>query len=325
MNGHVTRPLLADWLSSDRPPLQTGLYLSQRRYFVHELPYTVVSIVVQSLWILSLWLLLKAYGIRRRAAGLILLVCVLNGFVFLNNFYTWPKLLAASYVLGFAALLLPSQFYLLCRNRWPFAALAGAMFALGMLSHGGSMFGIAGVVLACVFLRRTVDFKLFSVVLGSTVLLYLPWTLYQRFYEPPGDRLLKYHLAGVEEINPHSFGQVAAEAYGKLTVHDWISGRFDNLLTIVDHQGDYWRALAALVAGFVQSGDHARSAVATNASVLRGINFFYLFPSMGPLLFALVALVFGLTRRIKSPEWRAAMGLWLVRCRNDRDLVFPDV
>src|SRR4051812_15730274 len=49
-NGHVKRPLLADWLSSDRPPLQTGIYLSQRRYFVHELPYTVVSIVIQSFW-----------------------------------------------------------------------------------------------------------------------------------------------------------------------------------------------------------------------------------------------------------------------------------
>jgi hypothetical protein len=311
VNGHVRRPLLADWLSSDRPPLQTGIYLSQRRYFVHELPYVVVSIVIQSFWILSLWLFSTAFRISPRALSLILLVCVLDGFIFLNNFYTWPKLIAASYVVGFAALLLPEEFYVLARRRWPVAALAGLMFALGMLSHGGSMFGIAGVVLACLLMRRSLDFKPFSLILASAFLLYLPWTLYQKFYEPPGDRLLKYHLAGVEQIDKRSFGQVTAEAYGKLTLHDWATGRIDNLLTIVDYQSEYWRRMSAFIAGLAHSGSRGKGTIAKIAEELRGMNFFFLFPSIGPLLSAMFALAIGSVRRINNTEWKTALSLWL--------------
>ena len=311
VNGHVKRPLLADWLSSDRPPLQTGLYLSQRRFFVHELPYTVVSVVVQSLWILSLWLLLRAFRVDPRAAGLILLVCLFNGFVFLNNFYTWPKLLAATYVIGFSTVLLSPDVLAIARRRWPLAAVAGAMLSLAMLSHGGSMFGIAGTAFAYLLLRRSLDVKLFSIVLGSALVLYLPWMLYQKLYEPPGDRLLKYHLAGVEPLDPRSFGQVVAEAYGKLTFRDWASGRFENLTTIIDHQIEYWHDVGALLVEMAQTGPRANSAVARNALDLRAMNFFYLFPCMGPLLLAAVALVVGLWRRTGTKEWSAAVALWL--------------
>lgn len=312
VNGHVKRPLLADWLSSDRPPLQTGLYLSQRRYFVHELPYTVMSVVAQSLWVLALWLFLKAFSIRRHAISLILLVCVSNGFIFLNTFYTWPKLVAASFVLGFAALLISPELSALARKRWPVAALAGAMLSLGMLSHGGSMFAIAGVVLGYVLLKRSLDLKLFSFLLASAFLLYLPWMLYQKLYEPPGDRLLKYHLAGVEDLDARTFGQVAAEAYGKLTVRDWAAARIDNLMTIVDHQGEYWRDVWALFPGLFHPRSRGGSAVGKIAAELRVMNFFYLFPCMGPLLFGLLVLGVGWLRKVDNFEWKVALRLWLV-------------
>lgn len=311
VNGHVRRPLLADWLSSDRPPLQTGIYLAQRRYFVHELPYTVVSIIVQSFWILSLWLFLKAFRISRGALSLILVVALLNGFIFLNTFYTWPKLIAAAYVLGFAALLLPREFYVLSRDRWPVAALAGAMLCLAMLSHGGSAFGIAGVIITYFVLRRSLDFKLISAMVSCAFLLYLPWMLYQKLSDPPGDRLLKYHLAGVEPIDPRGFGQVALEAYGKLTLRDWTNARIDNLLTVVDHQREYWGDTLALISGLLQSGSHWNATVAKDAAELRAMNFFYLFPCMGPLLSGLVALVAGAVRRANNTEWRTALKLWL--------------
>ncbi len=312
VNGHVKRPLLANWLSSDRPPLQTGMYLSQRRYLVRELPYTVMSVVAQSLWILSLWLLLRAFRIRRHAISLILLVCLCNGFIFLNTFYTWPKLLAASYVLGFAALLLSPEFSSAARGRWPVGVLAGALLAFAMLSHGGSMFAIAAILVARLLLRRSLDVKLFSFLLGSAFLLYLPWMLYQKFYEPPGDRLLKYHLAGVEEPDPRTFGQVAAAEYGKLTVRDWATNRFENLMAIVDHQGEYWRDVGALLSGLAHPGSRSGPGIAKLAAEMRAMNFFYLSPCMGPLLSGLVALGIGSLRRIGSVEWKTALRLWLV-------------
>ena len=311
VNGHVNRPLLADWLSSDRPPLQTGLYLSQRRFFVHELPYTVVSVVVQSLWITSLFLLLRAFRIDPRAVGLILIVCLLNGFVFLNNFYTWPKLLAATYVLGFTTVLLSPDILAMARRRWPVAALGGAMLSLGMLSHGGSMFAIAGAAFAYLLLRRSLDLKLWSIILASAFLLYLPWMLYQKLYEPPGDRLLKYHLAGVEPLDARSFGQVVAQAYRTLTLRDWATGRIENLNTIVDHQLEYWGDVGALLFEMAHTGSRANPAVARNALELRAMNFFYLFPCMGPLLLAAVSFAVGLWRRIATDEWRAALAFWL--------------
>ncbi len=311
VNGHVKRPLLADWLSSDRPPLQTGLYLTQRRFFVHELPYTVVSVVVQSLWILSLCLLLRAFRVDRWAAGLILAVCLFHGFVFLNDFYTWPKLLAATYLVGFATVLLSPDALAIARRRWPVGALTGAMLSLSMLSHGGSMFAIAGAVLAYLVLRRALDLKFFAIILFSAFALYLPWMLYQKFYEPPGDRLLKYHLAGVEPIDSRSFGQVVTNAYGKLTFRDWASGRIENLTTVVDHQFEYWHKVGALVWEMAYGDSGANVAIARNALELRAMDFFYLFPCMGPLLLAAPALVIGFWKRAATEEWRAALALWL--------------
>ena len=210
---------------SDRPPLQTGLYLSQRRFFVHELPYTVVSVVVQSLWITSLFLLLRAFRIDPRAVGLILIVCLLNGFVFLNNFIPGRNCSR----LHMSLVSRRSSFHRTSSRLpavdGPLLPLAEQCSSLGMLSHGGSMFAIAGAAFAYLLLRRSLDLKLWSIILASAFLLYLPWMFYQKLYEPPGDRLLKYHLAGVEPLDARSFGQVVAQAYGTLTLRDWATGR----------------------------------------------------------------------------------------------------
>ena len=44
------------------------------------------------------------------------------------------------------------------------------------------------------------------------LVLYAPWLAYQRLYDPPGDRLLKWHLAGVTEVEV----TMTAETRGEL-------------------------------------------------------------------------------------------------------------
>jgi hypothetical protein len=185
------------------------------------------------------------------------------------------------------------------------------MLSLAMLSHGGSIFGIAGAVFAYLMLRRAIDLKLFAIILCSAFVLYLPWMLYQKLYEPPGDRLLKYHLAGVEPLDPRSFGQVAAGEYSKLSFREWASSRIENLATVVDHQFEYWHELGALVWEMADGGSRANPAIARNALDLRAMNFFYLFPCMGPLLLAAFGLAIGFWRKTGAKEWPAAIALWL--------------
>ena len=42
---------------------------------------------------------------------------------------------------------------------------------------------------------------------------YLPWLLYQKYYEPPGNRLLKMHLAGAPGVDSRGFIQALLVAY----------------------------------------------------------------------------------------------------------------
>jgi hypothetical protein len=208
-------------------------------------------------------------------------------------------------------LLIPRTLEGVSNRHWSIGALAGVLLSLAMLSHGGSMFGVAGAVGAYLLLRRALEVKFFGCMLASAIVLYLPWMLYQKFYEPPGDRLLKYHLAGAEDLDSRTFGQAVADAYGKLTFRAWATDRIDNLLTVVDHQADYWRDTLALLSPNGREPSNWRSEVATKAEELRAMNFFYLFPCMGPLLAAFVALGVGWLRRVTGAEWQAALRLWL--------------
>jgi hypothetical protein len=48
----------------------------------------------------------------------------------------------------------------------------------------------------------------------TALLLLLPWALYQAFYDPPGNRLIKMHLAGVERADDErSSLQAIRDAY----------------------------------------------------------------------------------------------------------------
>ncbi|MGB1026604.1 MAG: hypothetical protein ACPGYL_08620, partial [Rhodospirillaceae bacterium] len=47
----------------------------------------------------------------------------------------------------------------------------------------------------------------------SFVVVSLPWSAYKAFIQPPGDRLLKWHLLGQIEVTPLSFADLAAQTY----------------------------------------------------------------------------------------------------------------
>lgn len=315
--GHVPKPLIADWESSDRPPLQTGLILSEfaylrseQNYPRSELNYTVVAVLLQSLWVIGLWTLLMAFDLDRRAVALTFSVCVFSGFVFLNSIYVWPKLLAAAYTLGVVAILMGGRFGVPRLESTVLAVLAGALAAFGLLAHGGSMFALLGVGFTMLILRIRVSLRSLAISALTLGAFYLPWILYQKVYDPPGDRLLKYHLAGVESITHRAFLPVLAAAYKSLSVEQILHNKLANMMTVGGHGLEYWSQMLTLI-GLLSGANHNSTVVAATASGLRAQDFFYLVPNLGLLVLGIPAFVFGLRRRSRSAEYRLAISMWL--------------
>ena len=91
-----------DWLSSDRPPLQSGIYLLQRPLKLlgpAGLNYQLLGTALQCTWILGIWTLLTSLQVPHQRIYQVIGLLVFSGFVSFNSVYVWPKLLAATFLL----------------------------------------------------------------------------------------------------------------------------------------------------------------------------------------------------------------------------------
>lgn len=232
-------PIIIGWLSSDRPPLQTGINLLFYPLMKSGMAYQVISSYLQAMVILPLLVLLKNLDIRQSVFWP-LLALLMTGFMAGNTLYVWPKLISATFLLVTYLLLLQSKGLELSQKQK--VVFSGGSGAFAMLSHGGAIFALLPIYLLCL----GKGFKyLKQVVIPSGLLLvvsYLPWIFYQRVLDPPGDRLIKWHLAGHPAITEKSFLLVLSEAYAQLTPAEWWANRVANVEVIFDRawQIVYW-------------------------------------------------------------------------------------
>lgn len=273
--GHsVPVPPVGDWLSSDRPPLQSAIMLSQ--VLVHKdgaaalLDYQVLATLLQSMWVLGLWALIVALVVRRATLALCIASAASCGVIMLNTFFVWPKLLAAAFALAAAALILPRD----PRHTTLRLTGAAALASLGYLSHGGTMFVL--VPLAVLGLVRALQGRRWWASLtcaaAAALALVLPWVWYQRVVAPPGDRLLKYMLANVIPVDPRSPVAAIADQY---RAAGW--------------SGTAWNKLQNLEQVFINPlgptlsdrTAHGVSYFQALVSVIREQNFFSLVPAAG--------------------------------------------
>jgi hypothetical protein len=228
--GIPLRPHLLDiWKSSDRPPLQAGITLAQYplwTVFTRETHYYLLGIFLQSLWAATLWMFLIFAGLPRRVVVIVLALCIPSGFFFTHSFYVWPKLLAANFLLiglTFSTFNRPDY-------RWSTfdTLLSGAAIAMSILSHTGVLLAVPGLV--WVFYRKCAlpARRIAAWCAAAVWMLWLPWLIYQKYYDPPGNLLMKAHLAGSEN-QERAFGQLLVDAYTRLTAQEWVSGRLANL------------------------------------------------------------------------------------------------
>jgi hypothetical protein len=308
--GQVPRPLISNWLASDRPPLQSGIFLIERplvgRYDV--LAYQVLSVFLQTLWILGLWAWLAAAGVRRRAALLVLAGTVCWGFTLVNQFYVWPKLFPAAYLLAICALVLTPRFAAL-RDSAAAGAAVGLAAALSLLAHGGAIFGLAGIGLALLLTGKYPGRRFVTAAVAAALCATLPWVGFQKLADPPGDGLIKLHLAGVEPDDPRSAPAAIRDAYAALSAQAIVANKLANLRMILGDVPGYvygLRGLSERLAAFDVRG--ARPP----AENLRGISFLSLAPALGVLTLGIPCLGWILLRRgRRTAEGSAAARAWL--------------
>jgi hypothetical protein len=218
-DGNPTRVLGGDWLTSDRPPLQSGVALlswpllgSCRIEFA--MTCATAGIWFQALWFPAVWALLRALGLRARAALGVTAALSATGFLVCNTVYTWPKLGAAAFVvLAFLRWFGPGTDATRTRS----LALGGACAACGWLAHGGVMFSLLALApFALVDAMRRRAWRGWLGAAGVFLVLAAPWLLYQKFYAPPGNRLVKWHIAGVIAPDARSVTQALRDHYHEI-------------------------------------------------------------------------------------------------------------
>ncbi|MDX6590151.1 MAG: hypothetical protein QOI84_1425 [Solirubrobacterales bacterium] len=304
-NGHHGVPPIfpGEWLVSDRPPLQIGYALSQRPFAwdARGLSYQVLGVVLQQLWIVGLWALLLAARVGRVTRGLAMVAVLVSDLAIVSGFFVWPKLLPAAMLLAATGLVMTPLWDEVRTRLWG-AALDAALCGLAMLGHGSSAFGIIPLVLLAAY-RGLPSWRWIGVGLAVGIVLLGSWAAFQKYADPPGNRVTKWTLAGVVEIDGRGTLESIRDAYAEAGVGGTLHNKAENFVTMVGGAPAVVGVEAALDTG--KLGEIAHS--------LRVVAFYYLVPSMGFLLLAPVAMAIGWRRRRRRPaEWSFAIACFAV-------------
>jgi hypothetical protein len=307
--GHSGHPLFPpDWLASDRPPLQVGYLLGQKPFEIidDEANYQVASVVLQQLWIVGLWALLLAARVRKVTRGLVMATVLVSDLALLNGFFVWPKLLPAAMLLAAAALTVTPLWKELRGSSWA-AVLIGALLGVALMGHGSSVFGVIPLAIVAAW-RGMPSWRWLGIAALVGIVVVAPWSAYQKWGEPPGNRLLKWSLAGVPEIDDRGTVETIVDSYREVGVGGAIHNKGENFVTMVGG-GPAWEAVQ-------RADDDLRSGDLEGAvREVRLIFFFNLFPSLGLLLIAPFAML-AARRRLRGPpqeqDWSFALTCFAV-------------
>ncbi|HEX7278626.1 MAG TPA: hypothetical protein VF255_03280 [Solirubrobacterales bacterium] len=297
-HGHSGRPpeFPGEWFFSDRPPLQVGYGLWQHPFGwdAKGLSYQVMGVVLQQLWIVGLWALMLAAGLGRLTRGLTAIAILLSSLAIVNGFFVWPKLLPAAMLLGAAALVMTPLWERVRHSLWA-AALVAALCGAAMLGHGSSVFGVIPLAAVAAY-RGLPSWRWLGVAALVGIAFMAPWSAFQKYEDPPGNRLAKWTLAGEPAIDDRGTLETIVDAYRAEGLGGALHNKGQNFATISGGTMAPKAIEAALDTGNLTEITRA----------FRAVFFYYLLPSMGLLLLAPFAMA--LRRRNRgSPEFRFAL------------------
>lgn len=315
----IPHPLYGVWDSSDRPPLQTGIYLSQEALLpgsdAQAVHYEVVGILLQGLWIFGIWGLLAAVRARARLVALVATAILFSGFTVVNTFYTWPKLFAGASLALLAAVLLTPSFMRLRRSGVA-GATAGGLAGGALLGHEGSGLALLAFIIVMAIQRRVPSRRFVLSAVAVLVLTQGSWMVYQKAIDPPGDQLARLQIAGQSHFwdDGRPLQTVIVAAYENTPFGTIVSDKVSNLATPFEDTATYVVQTGRLIASYFMTGKEASSTRSDAARHLIRINFYYLVPSVGFLTLGFFAWIVGAVRdrRLRpTPVVRLAGTIWL--------------
>jgi hypothetical protein len=287
----------ADWHSSDRPPLQSGWQLlswpvTAALQLDPSNASALAGVWLQSLWVFGVYGLLRTLGLSLRRAGAWLAVLAITGFFLENTVYTWPKLSAGAFACGtFALWLAPAP----GGRRRAEIACGAALAGLAWLSHGGVAFSFLVLAPWVAWQALRGDWR--GWVAGGAIFaaFALPWLAYQKFYDPPGNRLFKWHLGGQIPIDNRGVAQTIRDGYRRLSWREIVAVRQTNFQFQIAGNWQWWRDFSP-----------------ATARDRRNNEFFAIGRSLTWWLLGLAAWPLVLLRRRARLPWRfpAALAAW---------------
>ena len=288
-SGAIPTPMIGDWLSSDRPPLQTGLYLLFGLPIGYdELTYQISSISVELLCLVGVWVLTRSLNVSAGYAILAIVITFFTPLVIVHGSYVWPKLISAGLMCITAACYF-TPLYDRTRGSWLLGGSAGLSSAFAMLGHGASSFVLIAMALTALVLHRFArpNYLLTGVIAFG--LMYTPWVAYQKYYDPPGNRLTKWHLLGAVDVDSRSLGDTAKDQLKSTSIWTWVDGRLRNFdqLDVGTFQALHKTGLAAKTL-FIEDGEAASKILADVRisqffSMVSGLGLIGLFTYLAPL------------------------------------------
>jgi hypothetical protein len=302
------------WLFSDRPPLQVGYVLTQRIFGwdATGTHYMALGVGLQQFWVIGMWALLSAARVSVRTRSVAIVAALLSDVAIVNGFFVWPKLLAASFVLAALALVVaPGESPL---RRQPLTiVLLGVLTGLCFLSHGTGVFGL--IALAAVVLWRGLpSWRWLCAGAAAVLVLVVPWMAFQHFEDPPGNRLLKWSLAGVVEIDDRGTVETVVDEYRRVGFGGAAENKLKNFLTMVGgsaydrppQEGEPFGNVVTELGDTASALAEGKFALAI--SKVREIRYWHLLWTLGLLMLALPLIAVGRMRAHwrDDADWRFA-------------------
>jgi hypothetical protein len=244
LHGEDARHLLFGWwLSSDRPPLQTGCdlllaYPVASTGVSFETASQAAGIWMQLLWVCAAWGWLRIAGFSPRGAAWVIAVLAPTGFFILNTVFVWPKLLSAALMVGaFSIWLTPPPGPSGGRGR---SAAWGALAGLSYLAYSGAAFSLLAWAPLAALRARSRRLAAWVPAAAAFAALVLPWMAYQHFYNPPGNTLVKMHLAGVDGYDARGTWEAIRDAYRSSDPATLALNRLANVRTLFAGRWSDW-------------------------------------------------------------------------------------
>jgi hypothetical protein len=239
------------WKYSDRPPVQTGMVMLAYPFVAApyaQFAYLMLAMAANGLWIFALWSFLRVFDLPERRIGVAVVSVAMVGAVYINTVYTWPKMLAGALTLTMATMI-----FLPGGSRRLRSLLSGLLSALAMLAHGAAAFGLIGVVISGQ--KNLRQWGLINCLVAACVAAacYMPWFGFQKMFDPPGDRLIKWHLAGtsIGDIDPRPPLEAVVSSYAQAGLAGTIVNKIANIRMLLGDPVIYddWRGWQPLWSG----------------------------------------------------------------------------